>query len=256
MWCEVLGTVGRCKFFVHRARQSSVLVNGGAELPAVCVSSMNAFYVLVVMMLMAGCTEGTDPIHGAVAASNQAHTVLHAAVSGFNFTPIQLGSMNAVCTALPVMRCGVWLGYEWNSTLGYDGEGPRTATSYTHQDHIELEDKTNLWLEQVAQEVTLLEALQVVQRIDFNFDDTDPNLNYVKATLWCCWEGDRFKRVKESVDQTGKKPTHLEAARKLRETLTAKHCCEAHRHHPALWLVATTWSWKWTSQNQLRLSTD
>jgi len=196
--------------------------------------------VLAIMMMMAGCSGGTVLVDSAVDMANHSHAAMvrdAATVVPFNLAHAQLGSACSIASAmilsnvsLPLVRRFVWPGFEWDHTLGYDGEGPPDGEGSL--DHVEFDNGTILWLEQMEEELRLLEALPVVQRVDLNYHDTDPNLNYVKATLWCCWEGNRFKRVKESTDQTGKKPTHLEAARELRAKLVAKHCCEAHRHHP------------------------
>ena len=43
--------------------------------------------------------------------------------------------------------------------------------------------------------------------------DEAASLNKVEDTTWCCWSGSQFKCVKVACDETGNKPTHLEAAR-------------------------------------------
>ena len=125
---------------------------------------------------------------------------------------------------LPIKHSGVtascWIGFDWDSALGYDGEGPPSG--------LETPLETEVWLQQVEEQKRLIEALPVVKRLDFFCDDNNQNLNKVEATLWCCWAGGRLKRIKESCDMTGAKPTHLEAARALRAAIIDKHACAGH----------------------------
>lgn len=118
-----------------------------------------------------------------------------------------------------VLAVSCWLGFEFNSTLGYPGEGPPVGTDAP----LEME----VWLQQVEEQKRLIEALPVVKRLDFFYDDADQNLNKVEATLWCCWGGSQFKRVKEACDK-GAKLTHLEAASVLRNKIIEKHACAGH----------------------------
>jgi hypothetical protein len=91
---------------------------------------------------------------------------------------------------LPIKHSGVtascWLGFDWDSTLGYDGEGPPSG--------LETPLETEGWLQQVEEQKRLIEALPVVKRLDFFCDDDNQNLNKVEATLWCCWAGGRYWR--------------------------------------------------------------
>mmetsp|Transcript_34823 Transcript_34823/g.86620 ORF Transcript_34823/g.86620 Transcript_34823/m.86620 type:complete len:177 (+) Transcript_34823:215-745(+) len=116
-----------------------------------------------------------------------------------------------------------WLGFEFDSTLGYPGEGPPAENFIT--------EEMERWLDELEEEKWLLEQLPVVQKIDFLYGEA-ANANKVQATLLCCWAGERFKRIKEQCTDDGKKPTFLEAIRALRETITREHCCTSHSHHP------------------------
>jgi hypothetical protein len=131
-------------------------------------------------------------------------------------TPIQARSSSAYNTS----TC--WLGYEFDSSLGYPGEGPPGL----NEPPIEVEkDAMDVWLLELEKVKLSIEALPFVQKVEFFCDDHDQNLNKVLATLWCCWDssGSRFKRVFEACDKTGKKPSHLEAARALHANLVKKH---------------------------------
>ena len=104
-----------------------------------------------------------------------------------------------------------WLGYAFNATLGYPGEGPPGA---------DFDEETESWLAQLEEVHRLLMELPVVQKVDYYFDEA-VNLNKVEATLWCCWASGQFKRVKEACDEKrGSKPTHVEAARVLLGRIT------------------------------------
>ena len=120
----------------------------------------------------------------------------------------------------PPTTVSCWLGFAFNSTLGYPGEGPPTP--------LEFDEGTELWLQQLEDETRLIEELPCVQQVKLYEHDTNPNLNYIQATLWCCWQSSRFKQMKEPTDQTGNKPTHLEAARVLRGKIIEKHACPGH----------------------------
>jgi hypothetical protein len=120
----------------------------------------------------------------------------------------------------PPGTASYWLGFAFNSTLGYPGKGPPTP--------LEFDEGTELWLQQLEEEKRLIEELPCVQQVKFYDHEADPNLNYIQATLWCCWQGGRFKQMKEATDQTGNKPTHLEAARALRGKIIEKHAFPAH----------------------------
>ena len=73
---------------------------------------------------------------------------------------------------LPIKHSGItascWLGFDWDSTLGYDGKGPPVG--------LEAPLETEMWLQQVEEQKRLIEALPVVKRLDFFYDDDDQNL--------------------------------------------------------------------------------
>ena len=119
----------------------------------------------------------------------------------------------------PPTTVSCWLGFAFNSTLGYPGEGPPT---------LEFDEGTELWLQHLEEETRLIKALPCVQQVKLYDHDSDPNLNYIQATLWCCWQSGRFKQMKEATDQTGNKPTHVEAARALRGKIIEKHAYPGH----------------------------
>ena len=125
---------------------------------------------------------------------------------------------SAVCTTHPYTTSTCWLGYEFNSSLGYPGEGPPVELEKPFEVDT---DAMEVWLEQLEQEKLAIEALPFVSKVDFFCDEHSQNLNKVIATVWCCWDSSSrsFKRVFENCDQSGKKPTHLEAARALRTKL-------------------------------------
>eukprot|EP00327_Prymnesium_parvum_P011784 CAMPEP_0184393462 /NCGR_PEP_ID=MMETSP0007-20130409/34740_1 /TAXON_ID=97485 /ORGANISM="Prymnesium parvum, Strain Texoma1" /LENGTH=183 /DNA_ID=CAMNT_0026744459 /DNA_START=214 /DNA_END=766 /DNA_ORIENTATION=- len=111
-----------------------------------------------------------------------------------------------------------WLGFEFDSTLGYPGEGPPAENFIT--------EEMERWLDELEEEKWLLEQLPVVQKIDFLYGEA-ANANKVQATLLCCWAGERFKRIKEQCTDDGKKPTFLEAIRALRETINESTAAQA-----------------------------
>ena len=97
----------------------------------------------------------------------------------------------------------------------------------------EFDEDASIWLEQVEEEKRLIEALPVViGAVSFFYDDDVTNLNKVEALVGCCWASGRLKRVKVNCDETGLKPTHLEALRELRAKIMKEHMHEGHVHHP------------------------
>ena len=121
-----------------------------------------------------------------------------------------------------------WLGYDFDASLGYPGEGPPVEL----EKPVEVEnDAMNVWLQQLEHEKLAIEVLPFVKQVDFFCDAHSQNLNKVMATVWCCWDPSRrsFTRVFENCDQSGKKPTHLEAARALHSKLIdSKHARSDH----------------------------
>ena len=80
-----------------------------------------------------------------------------------------------------------------------------------------LSNATEQWLLQLEEQVRLIEALPFVKgQVKFYDSDKSANLNKVEAVTWCCWGAGQFKRVMLACDESGKKPTHLEAATELR----------------------------------------
>ena len=131
--------------------------------------------------------------------------------------PMDIGiPSSAICTTHPYNTSTCWLGYEFDSSLGYPGEGPPVEL----EKPFEVDTEAN-WLEQLEQEKLAIEAIPFISKVDFFCDEHTQNLNKVIATVWCCWDSSSrsFKRVFENCDQSGKKPTHLEAARALRTKL-------------------------------------
>ena len=124
-----------------------------------------------------------------------------------------------------------WFGFEFDSTLGFPGEGPSSE---------EMGNET--WLFRVAEEQRLIEALPVVLgSVKFYYDEADPNLNKVEVTVGCCWLSGKLKRVKDNCTKDGKKPSHLEALVSLREKLEREHCGADHEHHPRAVERAAVW---------------
>ena len=180
-----------------------MIVDSVASCFALAVSmSMSCALIIAVMVMAASVVAGliVAPPYG----TDEQHS-----------QPIQNGS--------GVLAVSCWLGFEFNSTLGYPGEGPPVGTDAP----LEME----VWLQQVEEQKRLIEALPVVKRLDFFYDDADQNLNKVEATLWCCWGGSQFKRIKEACDK-GAKLTHLEAANVLRNNIIEKHACAGHVFNP------------------------
>ena len=96
-----------------------------------------------------------------------------------------------------------------------------------------LGDEMAGWLDEVATEQRLIEELPVVVgRVSFHYDDDVTNLNKVFVTVGCCWSSSRLLRVYDNCDESGEKPSHLEALRGLRAKITEKHMCAGHQHHP------------------------
>ena len=97
----------------------------------------------------------------------------------------------------------------------------------------ELSEAEEKWLGEVEKEVRLIEALPFVKgSVRFFESDVSANLNKVEVAVWCCWSGSSFKRPVVQCDETGEKPTHLEAARALRAKLLAEHGQAGHEIHP------------------------
>ena len=89
------------------------------------------------------------------------------------------------------------------------------------------------WLKEVQTLTRRIEALPVVVgAVQFNYDDDDTNNNKVKVTLGCCWKGGRLDRAQDNCDESGAKPTHLEALQGLYKKITEQHMCDDHPHHP------------------------
>lgn len=125
--------------------------------------------------------------------------------------------------ASPSACTSMWLGFAFDSTRGYPGEGPP----------FDMDQDT--WLSELDDEVQLIEQLPfVVGRVQFECSDERANLNKVFVTVGCCWQSGRLLRVYDQCTETTQppRPTHLEALRNLRSTLLRKHACEGHVHHP------------------------
>jgi hypothetical protein len=130
--------------------------------------------------------------------------------------------------ALPA---SIWLGFGFDSTRGYPGEGPTTSDTTTDD---QLTEAAELWLMQLAEEKRLVEALPFVKgEVAFHQSDISANRNKVLATVWCCWEPARsaLKQIAECCNESGERPTHLEALRALREKLLKNHGCANHVVH-------------------------
>ena len=127
---------------------------------------------------------------------------------------------------VPPYNASSFRAYSFDTTLGFPGEGPPTEVP----DEL-LSKDVEMWLDEIEEEKRLIESLPVVQKVGFIVGET-ANLSKVKAILLCCWAGDRFKTIAESCTEDSRKPTHLEAARALREKITREHCCVGHQHHP------------------------
>jgi hypothetical protein len=97
----------------------------------------------------------------------------------------------------------------------------------------EFDEDASIWLQQVEEEKRLIEALPVViGAVSFFYHNDVTNLNKVQALVGCCWASGQLKHVKVNCDETGLKPTHLEALRELRakistgsERLILDWCC-------------------------------
>ena len=147
-------------------------------------------------------------IHGSMVSTPSA-SILHA-------------FMNA--TAQPAHVCDEWCGLQFDSTLGYPGEGPVSseAEAFTAEQQA--------WLADCEKEQRLVEAMAVVKSVSFIYSDVSFNLNKVQATVWCCWDGARrsFKQVPVACHET-ERPTHLEALVALRAKLEREHACAGHQ---------------------------
>ena len=127
----------------------------------------------------------------------------------------------------PVLTNRSWMGYEFDSTLGYPAEGPPTELPLA-----EFSEATEAWLGALEEQRRLIEQLPVVKSVDFVFGET-ANLTKVKVTVWCCWEASRsaFKQLHEACTEDDRKPSLLEAARVMRANLE-KHTSASHKHDP------------------------
>ena len=122
-----------------------------------------------------------------------------------------------------------WMGYEFDSTLGFPGEGPPIEVPPAEL----VSEATEAWLDTLEEEKRLIEQFDVVKSIDFIIGET-ANLTKVKATLWCCWEASRrtFKQIHEACTEDDRKPSLLEASRALHAALLEKHGGNGHVWHP------------------------
>ena len=122
-------------------------------------------------------------------------------------------------------------GFNFDSTLGYPGEGPPTEVPESISDIFSPE--TEVWLNELEEEKRLIEQLPVVMSVEFVIGETS-NLTKVKAVLSCCWDQSsrKFKRAMESCTDDNRKPTLLEAARTLRAKMIKDHMSASHTHDP------------------------
>lgn len=128
----------------------------------------------------------------------------------------------------------VWYGFTFDSMLGYPGEGPPGNLIDGAEDE-EWSDEMLEYFAAADAELQKIQALPiVVGAVQFHFSDMSANLNKVIATVSCCWQPSRasFKQVAVCCDNTGSKPSHLEALRALHAKLVAEHACDGHMHHP------------------------
>ena len=72
---------------------------------------------------------------------------------------------------VPPCTVSCWLGFAFNSTLGYPGEGPPTTS--------EFDEGTEHWLQQLEEQKRLIEELPCVQQVKLYAHESDPNLNYI-----------------------------------------------------------------------------
>jgi hypothetical protein len=89
------------------------------------------------------------------------------------------------------------------------------------------------WLDDLEHEKSLVEALPFVKgEVSFiSKDNGVANDNQVQVAVWCCWQSGQFKRVSCKCDESGAKPTHLEALRALRQKLIDEHGASDHPVH-------------------------
>ena len=134
------------------------------------------------------------------------------------------GTLPFACMAAATMpTTTVWLGFSFDATLGYPGEGPPTEL---------LTEATELWLSEVEKAKRLVEDLPFVKgEVQFHCSEGSANSNKVLATVWCCWEPSRrsFKQVAVACDNKDM-PTHLQALHALRADLVRKHGALDHVH--------------------------
>jgi hypothetical protein len=154
MRLKVLASIGRRVLVVNWAK------NGGdCRLRGV----LRGFYVDVICaLIIAVMVMAARVVAGLIVAPPYGTDEQHS-------QPIQNGS--------GVLAVSCWLGFEFNSTLGYPGEGPPVGTDAP----LEME----VWLQQVEEQKRLIEALPVVKRLDFFYDDADQNLNKVVLRPRC-----------------------------------------------------------------------
>ena len=107
----------------------------------------------------------------------------------------------------------VFVGLEFDSTLGFPGEGPPTV------DEVTMDNET--WVAACAEQIALIEAMPIVIGTVGCTCGEEPNNNKVWATVNCCWMPARrsFKQIHDQCTKDGKKPSHLEALIALREKL-------------------------------------
>ena len=78
----------------------------------------------------------------------------------------------------PLSAQTCWMGYAFNSTLGYPGEGPPPCSDF--------DEGTELWLQELEATTRLIDELPVVQKVRFSYHEEDPNLQSV-AHRWGWW---------------------------------------------------------------------
>ena len=143
-----------------------------------------------------------------------------------------LGGSFSMMTLIFILALGVpfLYGGEADEVIRFMEQMP--AEQELHDVDELIDEDASIWLQQVEEEKRLIEALPVViGAVSFFYHDVVTNLNKVEALVGCCWANGRLKRVKVNCDETGLKPTHLEALRGLRMKIMEEHMCEGHVHH-------------------------
>jgi len=144
-----------------------------------------------------------------------------------------LGGSFSMMTLIFILALGVpfLYGGEADEVIRFMEQMP--AEQELHDVDELIDEDASIWLQQVEEEKRLIEALPVViGAVSFFYHDVVTNLNKVQALVGCCWASGQLKRVKVNCDETGLKPTHLEALRGLRMKIMEEHMCEDHVHHP------------------------